>query len=205
MSGIESTACEEILYFGTTWEAHRPSEYSDSSPSLADSAPRESLWSLDVLEQDAWEPPTTASPAPGVVSSGGSRPVMVKANSFSEGVHDFDEMSHFLSSGMVGPGRHKFPHPHLHPYQHHQNTYTQHQHEYELPRSHSRSHVRHHRLKRRPSQLEQHQYDHTQPPFSSNAEFRTEHSVIQAVPPLAPDDYADTIGYHFSSYSGPGS
>ncbi|CUS22689.1 LAQU0S06e03796g1_1 [Lachancea quebecensis] len=125
MSQLESAAHDEILYFGNTWEMHRQTECLDSSPSLAESAPRESLWPFDLLDQEAGCPPSVPSPpllgGPSMTARHAvpARPTMIKANSFSEGVHDFDDMSHFLSFAFVpnhAPFQHQYQHQHMHPY-----------------------------------------------------------------------------------------
>lgn len=127
MSQLEPAAHEEILYFGNSWEMHRQPECLESSPSLAESAPRESLWPFDLLDQDAACPPTMPSPpllgppSAAVRQAVPARPTMVKANSFSEGVHDFDDMSHFLSFAFVpshASFQHQYPHQHMHSYTH---------------------------------------------------------------------------------------
>ncbi|SCU84915.1 LANO_0C02762g1_1 [Lachancea nothofagi CBS 11611] len=124
MSPSNTIACEDPLYLGASWKGLKRPERSNSMQSWNDSSTQRSLWTLELLEQEPIHiRPAVAPPmAPPVTSysAPSSRPTFVKANSYSEGGHDFDEMSHYLSSNQISTQQNSHVHHHV-PYnqQHH--------------------------------------------------------------------------------------
>ncbi|SCU81985.1 LAFA_0C08372g1_1 [Lachancea sp. 'fantastica'] len=107
-------------YLGEPWQNLKRSERSNSVQSCSNSSTRESVWKLDFMEHDpvhvsppsAFDIAVSTTPPLANYNVPNSRPALrpsfVKANSYSEGVNDFDEMSHYLSSSASSA------HPHLH-------------------------------------------------------------------------------------------
>ncbi|CEP63979.1 Rme1p LALA0_S09e06898g [Lachancea lanzarotensis] len=121
-SSFETAVCDDPQSFlGGTWQDLRRPERSNSVQSYSNSSTQESMWKLDLLEHDSAHESShgafdavlaTTPPLDNYdvhVSRPSPRPKFVKANSYSEGVNDFDEMSHYLSSSVSSA------HSHLHP------------------------------------------------------------------------------------------
>ncbi|SCU80315.1 LAME_0B02542g1_1 [Lachancea meyersii CBS 8951] len=107
MSSLENAACDDQTFLGSSWQGLRRPERSNSVQSYTNSSTQDSMWNIELLEPDStYEPAVIASPPFASFSAPASRPNFVKANSYSEGVHDLDEMSHYLSSSVSSAHSH---------------------------------------------------------------------------------------------------
>ncbi|SCU90867.1 LADA_0F06832g1_1 [Lachancea dasiensis] len=111
MVSFDATAYDEALHFGgPSWQdvKHRDqlnSVQSWSSQSTQDTASEDSLWTLDLLEAEPLPDrpcaPVMRTPPITAYSGHTSRPAFIKANSFSEGVREFEDVSRLFTPDLV--------------------------------------------------------------------------------------------------------